>query len=49
VSEWGTDHWGEILSEPSEEHARKVASTGGDTLYRRDESGQWAALKGGDK
>ena len=27
--EWGTDYWGEVMSEPSEDHARQVAAAGG--------------------
>lgn len=39
--EWGTDFWGGIESEPTEEHARKVAINGGANLYQRSASGEW--------
>lgn len=41
ASEWGTDYWGDILSEPDEEHARAVARKGKANLYSRPPMGQW--------
>lgn len=32
---WGTDCWGDILSEPTEDHARSVAQSSKATLYSR--------------
>lgn len=46
VAEWGTDLWGEILSEPNEAHARKVASDTGASLYERSPAGQWILSAG---
>lgn len=43
ATEWGTDYWGEVMSEPSEEHARSVAKAGGANVYSRDSLG--AGLK----
>lgn len=41
VTEWGTNHWGEILSEPTEGHARGVARTTGAKVYSRSPMGEW--------
>lgn len=40
-TEWATDYWGVIETEPSEEHARKVADAGNVSLYRRAPMGAW--------
>jgi len=40
-TEWGTDHWGEVLSEPTEGHARGVARITGASVYSRSPMGQW--------
>lgn len=50
-TEWGTDHWGDIMSEPTEGHARGVCRITGAKLYRRSPMGQWeevAAERGGE-
>ena len=39
--EWGTDYWGDILSEPDEAHARAVAKKGNANLYTRQPGGTW--------
>lgn len=39
--EWGTDYWGEVLTEPSEEHARQVAQAGQAAVYSRQPGGAW--------
>lgn len=44
ITEWGTDYWGDILSEPSEGHAREVASSTGATVYVRSSGGEWIPL-----
>lgn len=44
-TEWGTDHWGEVLSEPDEAHARKVARDTGATLYSRPPAGAWSPVE----
>lgn len=41
ATEWGTDYWGEILSEPSEDHARNLAKWGVANVYLRSPMGQW--------
>jgi hypothetical protein len=41
MDEWGTNYWGRILSEPSEEHARSVAESGKCNLYRLDPKVGW--------
>lgn len=46
VTEWGTDYWGEILSEPTEDMARSLAEEYHTTkLYRRVEGGDWKLMK----
>lgn len=40
-NEWGTDCWGEVLSEPSEAHAREVARASGANIYSRPPRGAW--------
>lgn len=40
-SEWGTDHWGEVMSEPTQEHARKVATASHAKVYYRVPGGLW--------
>lgn len=48
MTEWGTDCWGEILSEPSEAHARTVAAGTGSRLYSRSPMGAWVEQPLGD-
>lgn len=43
-TEWGTDTWGEILSEPNEAHARSVAGGTGARLYTRPAMGKWVEV-----
>lgn len=43
--EWGTDTWGEILSEPNEAHARSVAGGTGAKLYTRPAMGEWVEVR----
>ena|GEM_PF-4515329 len=41
-TEWGTDFWGDIRSEPTEEQARRVSEPyDGVKLYSRAPMGQW--------
>lgn len=44
TTEWGTDYWGDIESEPSEEHAKAVAVKG-TKLYSRPPMGQWKLVE----
>lgn len=39
--EWGTDYWGEVLSEPTEEHARNLARWQKVRLYKRIDGDDW--------
>lgn len=41
ATEWGTDYWGEVMSEPNEDHARNVAAAGDAEIYYRSPMGQW--------
>lgn len=41
--EWGTDHWGEVFSEPTEGHARGVARITGAKLFKRIAGEEWVA------
>jgi hypothetical protein len=41
ATEWGTDYWGEVMSEPDEDHARKVAKAGRSNVYSRSPMGAW--------
>lgn len=43
-TEWGTDYWGEILSEPNEAHARTVAAGTSSKLYTRPAAGKWVEV-----
>ena len=40
-TEWGTDYWGDILSEPSEEQARQLAKAAGSNVYSRQPHCEW--------
>lgn len=40
-AEWGTDYWGEILSEPTEAYARKLATFYGVAVYVRSHGDEW--------
>lgn len=42
--EWGTDYWGEILDEPTEAHARRVAEKGSAKLYCRMPGESWCEV-----
>jgi hypothetical protein len=42
--EWATDYWGEIMSEESEDYARKLAKFDGVKLYRRYQLGIWKVV-----
>lgn len=44
ATEWGTDCWGEILSEPNEAHARTVAAGTSSKLYTRPAAGKWVEV-----
>lgn len=45
ATEWGTDAWGKVMSEPSEEHARKVVHTFRGKLFKRAPMGQWELVE----
>jgi hypothetical protein len=49
--EWGTDYWGETLSEPTEERARELAKESGCNLYSRQPHCSWTpeSLTAADK
>lgn len=38
---WGTDYWEDILSEPSEEQARRLAKASGSNVYSRQPHCEW--------
>lgn len=40
-AEWGTDYWGTIETEPSEQLARSLANLTGATVYQRTPGGDW--------
>jgi hypothetical protein len=40
-TEWGTDYWGIIESEPTKEHALRVAEHGNANVYSRALTGEW--------
>jgi hypothetical protein len=42
-TEWGTDCWGDIMSEPSEKAARAVVK-GGFKLFRRQPGAKWELI-----
>ncbi len=45
ATEWGTDYWGSILIEPSEQHARNLAQHPNTNVYSRSLEGEWEWFK----
>lgn len=46
ATEWGTDYWGEIMSEPTQTKARQLAGcVDGIKLFKRAPMGKWELVQ----